>query len=59
VTEATGIDASGFRFGADPDQSGRVRADVERLATHPLIAGRATVGGFHYDVDTGLLARVC
>lgn len=54
-----GVDASGFAFGADPDQDGRLRADVALLAEHPLIAGQATVGGFHYDVDTGLLSRVC
>lgn len=59
VTQASGRDASGQRFDADPDQSGRLRADVRRLAEHPLIAGRALVGGFHYDVDTGLLDRVC
>ncbi|MCB0910207.1 MAG: carbonic anhydrase [Propionibacteriaceae bacterium] len=59
ITEASGLDASGYDFGADPDQSGRLRADVELLASHPLIAGRAAVAGLHYDVDTGLLERVC
>jgi len=59
IADASGLDASGCAFGADPDQEGRLRADVDLLATHPLIAGRATVGGFHYDVDTGLLSRVC
>lgn len=59
VSEASGRDAGGIEFGADPDQAGRLRADVRLLASHPLIAGRATVGGFHYDVDTGLLAQVC
>ncbi|MCA0294372.1 MAG: carbonic anhydrase [Actinobacteria bacterium] len=59
VSDAAGVDASGYSFGADPDQAGRLRADVELLASHPLIAGRARVGGFHYDVDTGLLSQVC
>lgn len=59
ITEASGLDASGYDFGADPDQTGRLRADVELLATHPLITGRAQVGGFHYDVDAGLLERIC
>lgn len=54
-----GVDASAFTFGADPDQDGRLRADVALLAAHPLIQGRAQVGGFHYDVDSGLLTRVC
>ncbi|WP_415152454.1 beta-class carbonic anhydrase [Propionicimonas sp.] len=59
VSQASGRDASGLEFGADPDQTGRLRADVKLLAGHPLIAGRASVGGFHYDVDTGLLQRIC
>ena len=28
-----------------------------QLRNHPQIAGRAPVGGFFYDVDTGLLER--
>lgn len=59
VTRASGRDAGDYRFGADPDQAGRLRADVRRLTEHPLIAGRALVAGLHYDVDTGLLERVC
>ena len=59
ITQASGRDASGCEFGADPDQVGRLRADVALVARHPLIAGRAEVGGFHYDVDTGLLERIC
>lgn len=59
VTQASGRDASGLEFGADPDQFGRLRADVKLLAGHPLITGRAQIGGFHYDVDSGLLERVC
>ena len=59
ITRASGRDASRCEFGADPDQVGRLRADVAMVANHPLIAGRATVGGFHYDVDTGLMERIC
>ncbi len=59
VAEASGRDASSLTPDADPDQAGRLRADVETLASHPLISGLAVVGGFHYDVDTGLLAQVC
>ena len=59
VAEASGRDAAGIEFGADPDQAGRLRADVRLLAAHPLISGRAVVGGFHYDVDSGLLTQVC
>ena len=59
VAAASGADTSGYSFGADPDQFGRLRADVAVLAEHPLIAGHAKVGGFHYDVDSGLLTQVC
>ena len=58
VSQATGRDASMLTVGADPDQEQHVRDDVERLSTHPLIQGRASVGGFIYDVDTGLLSQV-
>ncbi|MFZ0529274.1 MAG: carbonic anhydrase [Propionicimonas sp.] len=59
VAAASGTDVSGYTFGADPDQLGHLRADVARLSEHPLIAGRAEVGGFQYDVDSGLLTRIC
>lgn len=59
VAEASGRDASDLAVGATPDQEGRLRSDVDKLAEHPLIAGRASIGGFIYDVDTGLLSQVC
>ncbi|HEX5335309.1 MAG TPA: carbonic anhydrase, partial [Propionicimonas sp.] len=59
VAEASGRDASSLTVDADRDQVGRLRADVATLANHPLISGLAVVGGFHYDVDTGLLEQVC
>ena len=55
VTRATGADLTGFHVGADPNQLGRLQTDVEMVGTHSLIAGRAQVGGFLYNVDTGLL----
>ncbi|PIF02504.1 MAG: carbonic anhydrase [Propionibacterium sp.] len=55
---ATGIDARGFKFGADPDQYGRLGRDISYLTHHPLIGDRAKVGGFIYDVDTGKLKQV-
>ncbi|PKQ32580.1 MAG: carbonic anhydrase [Actinobacteria bacterium HGW-Actinobacteria-2] len=58
ITETSGVDASGFQFDADPDQLSHLRADVAKVAAHPLIAGRAHVGGFVYDVDTGLLEQL-
>ena len=59
VAQASGRDASILVPDADADQVGRLRADVAALAGHPLITGQAVVGGFHYDVDTGLLTQIC
>jgi len=57
VQEATGVDVRGMVLGSTPDQEAGLRYDVNLLRTHPLIAGRATVGGFIYDVDTGALTQ--
>lgn len=57
ILQASGLDAGDFDFGTDPDQEGRLTADVALLREHPLVAGRAEVGGFLYDVDTGLLEQ--
>ena len=48
---------TGFDVGADPNQLGRLHADVEMLRTQPLIAGRAQLGGFLYNVDSCLLEQ--
>ena len=58
VRLATGADVSGMRLGASDDQVGRLTEDVTTLREHPLIAGRAEVGGFRYDVDTGELNQL-
>ena len=57
VEKATGADLTGFHIGADPNQLGRLQTDVEMVRTHPLITGRAQIGGFLYNVDTGLLEQ--
>jgi carbonic anhydrase len=57
IREASGADASWVRFGASADQRRTLRRDVEKVISHPLLAGRVKVGGFYYDVDTGLLER--
>ena len=57
IRQASGADASWVRFGASADQRRTLHRDVEKLRNHPLIADRAIVGGFYYDVDTGLLER--
>lgn len=56
--EASGQDASWMTVGVIVDQPATLREDVIRVRSHPLIRASALVGGFLYDVDTGLLARV-
>ena len=41
------------------DQEATLRADVQRIDSWPFLHGDVVVGGFLYDVDTGLLRRVC
>jgi carbonic anhydrase len=57
IRESSGADASWVRFGASADQRRTLRRDVEKVLSHPLLVGRVAVGGFYYDVDTGLLER--
>ncbi|RXW33400.1 beta-class carbonic anhydrase [Propioniciclava flava] len=59
ISELSGVDAHGFTFGVDPDQMGRLREDVETVRTQPLIGPFAEVGGFLYNVETGLVDRIC
>lgn len=58
VSDSSGTDASWMSLGVIEDQHKAVRHEVHRIETHPLIAGRAAVGGFLYDVDTGLLDQI-
>ena len=58
VSEASGQDASWETFGAIPDQAAALRDDIKRVRAHPLIPDSVAVGGFVYDVDTGLLSRL-
>ena len=58
VKETTGDDLSDLRLGASTDQHARLTEDVELLRTNPHLAGRALIGGFMYDVDTGALTQV-
>jgi carbonic anhydrase len=58
LTESAGHDASWMTLGAITDQRRTITADVVRVQSHPLISDDVAVGGFLYDVDTGLLERV-
>ena len=57
VTASAGQDASWQTFGVVEDQEGTLRDDVRKIRSHPLIPDTIAVGGFMYDVDTGLLAQ--
>ena len=58
VKKATDTDISGMVLGSSPDQRAGLDYDVRLLRTHPLLADRALVGGFMYDVDTGLIEQL-
>jgi carbonic anhydrase len=55
VAASAGQDASWQRFHVVEDQSAALAEDVARVRSHPLIPDSVKVGGFLYDVDTGLL----
>ena len=57
VGASAGQDASWQSFHAVDDQVGRLREDVHKVRSHPLIPDTVSVGGFVYDVDTGLLEQ--
>ena len=57
VSASAGQDASWHHFHVIEDQRSALEEDVRRVRSHPLIPGHVQVGGFVYDVDTGLLAQ--
>lgn len=58
ISQASGKDASWMTLRAIEDQAANVREDVLKVRTHPLIDDDIEVGGFMYDVDTGLLQQI-
>lgn len=58
ISAHSGTNAAWQGFHVVADQTQALRADLAATRSHPLIAGFATVGGFIYDVDTGLLRQV-
>jgi carbonic anhydrase len=58
VSESAGQDASWQTFGVVEDQQAALHDDVRVVKAHPLIPSRVEVGGFLYDVDTGLLTQL-
>lgn len=59
IEQASGVAVGDFRFGVDSDQLTRLRDDVETVRSHPLLGPFAVVGGFLYDVETGLVTQIC
>ena len=57
VAASAGQDASWQTFGVVGDQEAALLDDVRKVRSHPLIPDTVEVGGFVYDVDTGLLDR--
>lgn len=55
IGTSSGLDASWQPFGVVADQKAALADDLAKVHAHPLIPDSVKVGGFLYDVDTGLL----
>jgi carbonic anhydrase len=58
IRESGGPDTSDLSFSTSADQAASVGADVERVRALEHLE-TLQVGGFIYDVTTGLLTRIC
>lgn len=58
VSESAGQDAWWQTFSMVDDQEAALRDDIHKVTSHPLIPDSVKVGGFLYDVDTGLLKQL-
>ena len=57
VAASAGVDATWQRFHVIEDQVATLGLDVHRVQSHPLVPDTVKVGGFLYDVDSGLLEQ--
>ena len=57
ISASSGQDASWQSFGVVGDQIAALYEDVRTVRSHPLIPSTVAVGGFMFDVDTGLLEQ--
>ncbi len=55
VEASAGQDASWQEFHVIGDQLAALEEDLHRVRSHPLVPDTVLVGGFVYDVDTGLI----
>ena len=58
VGASAGQDASWQGFHVIEDQRAALVSDVRAVRSHPLIGDQVPVGGFMYDVDSGLLEQL-
>ena len=58
VSESSGQDASWQSFHVIGDQVAALVDDIQKVRSHPLIPETVAVGGFMYDVETGLLDQI-
>jgi carbonic anhydrase len=58
ISAASGRDASSLALDVITNQVATLTADVRLAREHPLISPSIQIGGFLYDVDTGLLSTV-
>ena len=58
ISASAGMDASWQPFHVIEDQVASLEDDVQKVRSHPLIPDTIRVGGFLYDVDSGLLEQL-
>jgi carbonic anhydrase len=58
IAEQTGIDARSLNFHLIADQRSTLERDAQAIRSWPFLPAGVPVGGFIYDVDTGLLETV-
>ncbi|HEX5090180.1 MAG TPA: carbonic anhydrase [Nocardioides sp.] len=57
IAESAGVSADWQMFSVVTDQLAALEDDIQAIRSHPLIPDSVRVGGFVYDVDTGLLEQ--
>ncbi|WP_457207202.1 beta-class carbonic anhydrase [Nocardioides sp. P5_C9_2] len=55
IGASAGVDATWQKFHVIADQVAALEEDMQKVRSHPLIPDSIGVGGFIYDVDSGLL----
>jgi carbonic anhydrase len=58
IYDASGIDTRSLEFRTMTDQRASLVGDVQRICSSPYLPKDTAVGGFLYDVRTGLLSQV-